>query len=669
MARSYGGEEGEKNIDYERHVAWAEQEVLETESIQMPWEGASMLDMVLGTEDFLNILSPPMRLTSVACRPTLAQRAPAAIAYLPQYRAKRRKIVSLVATAERDDTRAAALAKWLAILEANLHASQVGRQLVAFQERPGELKNVQDLLLDVFADKATNTLEARAIAMLLFMRWFADTATAEGPPVPLQEPVLYEYFCSLRATGAPATRASSLLEAWHFGVATLGFDDPSSAGASRRCRGAAHRMSLTKRARNRKDALRVAMVVALEYSAVFISDPVLRAQAGFACLLLYGRLRCSDGNLIAGCDGDDSFLEGTLLGTKTSKGKDKVSTFLPLVVPLHGLSGLDWWKEFEWTREHLGLPPLVSMQEAAARPVDAKKQLVLPALPRRQESAVSADEVSSALIDSLTECGFAEGLSNLASHSLKATWLTFAGMSGLPTSSRQLLGYHVVKGEDSALNYNRDNLSVPMDELVACISKVRTGAFVPDAKRGKRSVADPSARRTAPEQMEETLGMTRVELASHLAKEEFTKEKLESMGGWIAEYELRADVEKEVHEKNKSDSGSSTVDALSSSSESEAATQKVFETEKHINEQCIRAAAETAGCSEEPRTRSAPSSADVSRVFVHKTRGTAHFGKKDDATKLACGRLLSEAFEQGESEDVHWPRCNICMPEEGDLMQ
>ena len=80
MARSYGGEEGEKDIDYERHVAWAEQEVLETESIQMPWEGASMLDMVLGTEDFLNILSPPMRLTSVASRPTLAQRAPAAIA-------------------------------------------------------------------------------------------------------------------------------------------------------------------------------------------------------------------------------------------------------------------------------------------------------------------------------------------------------------------------------------------------------------------------------------------------------------------------------------------------------------------------------------------------------------------------------------------------------------
>ena len=127
-------------------------------------------------------------------------------------------------------------------------------------------------------------------------------------------------------------------------------------------------------------------------------------------------------------------------------------------------------------------------------------------------------------------------------------------------------------------------------------------------------------------------------------------------------------MDKDKREEKYFASGSSTADALSSSSESEADVQKIFETKKDIDDKCRSAEAEAAGYPEEPRARSAPPSADVSRVYVHRIRGTAHFGKQDDVTKLACGRALTDAFDQGSSQDQHWPRCHVCMPEAGDLI-
>ena len=90
----------------------------------------------------------------------------------------------------------------------------------------------------------------------------------------------------------------------------------------------------------------------------------------------------------------------------------------------------------------------------------------------------------------LRDCGFVSGLSNFGSHSLKATLLTYTGKFGLSTADRQLLGYHVVKGESNALNYNRDNLSKPMEGLVECLKWVRNGGFAPDEPRGRRLKLD-----------------------------------------------------------------------------------------------------------------------------------------------------------------------------------
>ena len=67
------------------------------------------------------------------------------------------------------------------------------------------------------------------------------------------------------------------------------------------------------------------------------------------------------------------YFEGGLLGTKTSKTKELMTTLLPLVVPLDGLSGLDWWGEFLNTREMLGLEDIPLEGEVEAMKSTAEK--------------------------------------------------------------------------------------------------------------------------------------------------------------------------------------------------------------------------------------------------------------------------------------------------------
>ena len=78
------------------------------------------------------------------------------------------------------------------------------------------------------------------------------------------------------------------------------------------------------------------------------------------------------------------------------------------------------------------------------------------------------------------------GRGPFSSHSLKATLLAVCAKDGMNLLSRQLLGYHVARGEYSALNYGRDNLAAPVEQLEAVLETIRLGQFLPDALRGAR---------------------------------------------------------------------------------------------------------------------------------------------------------------------------------------
>ena len=72
------------------------------------------------------------------------------------------------------------------------------------------------------------------------------------------------------------------------------------------------------------------------------------------------------------------FIEASMTGNKTSKSKEKQPTFLPIVVPLRGLTGLDWFESFVTARTAPGLPDIPTAREASLAPVDGDKALLLP---------------------------------------------------------------------------------------------------------------------------------------------------------------------------------------------------------------------------------------------------------------------------------------------------
>ena len=81
-----------------------------------------------------------------------------------------------------------------------------------------------------------------------------------------------------------------------------------------------------------------------------------------------------------------------------------------------------------------------------------------------------------------------EDFAGLASHSMRATWQEITGRAGCLTHTRQL-GYHVPRGEGSAVNYKGGDLATPMEVLRSAFEAVVNGSFLPDAVRSRRPKA------------------------------------------------------------------------------------------------------------------------------------------------------------------------------------
>ena len=87
---------------------------------------------------------------------------------------------------------------------------------------------------------------------------------------------------------------------------------------------------------------------------------------------------------------------------------------------------------------------------------------------------MESGELSFFLKHFFTRLGYDESLiENVASHSLKASMLSMCAKHGVELPQRQLLGYHVVRGESSALNYGRDNLGAPLEALDKVLTDIR----------------------------------------------------------------------------------------------------------------------------------------------------------------------------------------------------
>lgn len=73
--------------------------------------------------------------------------------------------------------------------------------------------------------------------------------------------------------------------------------------------------------------------------------------------------------------------------------------------------------------------------------------------------------------------------SDLGTHSLKVTLLSWAAKFGMAIELRRALGYHSAGKDLSVLTYSRDAMSEPLRALQEVIDAVAANQFNPDARR------------------------------------------------------------------------------------------------------------------------------------------------------------------------------------------
>lgn len=81
-------------------------------------------------------------------------------------------------------------------------------------------------------------------------------------------------------------------------------------------------------------------------------------------------------------------------------------------------------------------------------------------------------------------------VSNVGTHSCKATILSWLAKAGVSLETRRILGMHTTPGEQMPLVYSRDALSGPLREMQSVLDEISSGIFRPDETRSGYRVDD-----------------------------------------------------------------------------------------------------------------------------------------------------------------------------------
>ena len=240
------------------------------------------------------------------------------------------------------ENRLAALIKWERVL--NSHKEHFGL-MDKVSNDSGRLADLQVVLRDVFAMKASSTLHSRVGPVLRFIKHCQDTGVA---PFPLKEAILYDFLKGYGSKQAP-TFGKSFLGSVAFmqHVLEAKLESPVF---STRVSGAANLMFLEKRKLQQKPPLTVQHVKALE--GILFGEgglpPCDQYAAGCFLFALYARARFSDmqasGDLVTDVvdtkDGPHGYLEASsVTRTKTAYNLERKTRFLAMCATISGFLG------------------------------------------------------------------------------------------------------------------------------------------------------------------------------------------------------------------------------------------------------------------------------------------------------------------------------------------
>ena len=449
--------------------------------MQPPWEQGS-LGGVLGSGSFFKPLVMPLD-----CAPSVRsdhgdqpKRPPVRLSKEPWKAA----VVHSKAWADlEDDKRASILEVWKLLILTSANGTKVGENLASMQSSGATDLEIAQCLRDTFASKSTATLRARSSSLAHFARWKASVGL--HPAVfPLLEPDAYRYACFLRSEGAPASRGPRFKEAVNFAGALLGVDVREVTSSSR-IQGAVNPGSSVSAVR-KKAPLTVAQVRALEEFVCGADSDLSMVIGGFLLYLIHGRLRWSDAqhteaepqlDLVQG----KGFLCAQLYHHKTAnRGSLARHRLLPVACLTPGVGELNWGQAWLEARRR--------MQLRASRR--------LPLMPRPLIAGgfdtVPLDPSLGALwMREILKEGCPLDLGDfdwdsIATHSCKATVLSWMAKSAAPENLQAIAGYHMRGTNKSALEYSRDTLAPVLHYLEGLFLAIREGAFAPDATRAGR---------------------------------------------------------------------------------------------------------------------------------------------------------------------------------------
>lgn len=376
-----------------------------------------------------------------------------------------------------EELRQVAMERWRLIVLENPIGSQLGIQLHEASKLPFPQERADNILQDVFASKATRTLEARAGSLLLFSNWRRSLPLFRGI-LPFIEEDCYGYLTVLRIGKAPATRGKRFREAIGFSHGLIGAKGAEEVLQSKRCQGAALRSFATKRSHTQRDPLFSRQVEALERGVFEMDDEHDRIMCGNTVGLLHVRGRFSDvyhcqtEPFIDKASSGVSFFEVPVLDTKVSR-RDKRRKCMPLVGLARGLTGLPWAEEWLRLRKAHGL-------DASQGPL----MVAITAGGNWTSARLRSQEAMTWIRSLLCKLGvpIVEG-QLFGTHSLKCTLLSWMAKAGCLMEHRNLLGYHAAGAAESSLLYARAAYSGPLRALHQLLTHIREKRFSPDDTR------------------------------------------------------------------------------------------------------------------------------------------------------------------------------------------
>ena len=214
-----------------------------------------------------------------------------------------------------------------------------------------------------------------------------------------------------------------------------------------------------------------------------------------AFFAIYSRSRASDLKVCELWDLDlqdtkesgKGFVECVTRNHKTARQTAQQAVPMPLIAPANGLGSIAWGPIWVQTAAECGLS------------FPREKGPVLPAPlvdGGWMSRSVTSEELSAWLRSILERGGF--DVSEISSHSLKHTTLSWAAKWGMDKYIRTLLGHHSTGGK-SLDTYARDVLAPALLEYEEMLRQVRIGSFAPDVSRSGRFMNPPAQTSTCEE--------------------------------------------------------------------------------------------------------------------------------------------------------------------------